>query len=205
MKFDILNSDNYYDKRVLLYFLYSTLFVTDFYYRHRSRPPSVDSFRQQSFAMPSVDRSLIQFTASPPVSSHHPPEMKKKGRDVLEEVRLASTKAETGNNVKCGDPCRPPIKIVLKPVKKCEMNPPLQKKCEIRHSSPVNASDGITRASVRSIPDFRYPPAIEKAVFKIRSPIPQRRSDAGCPPMIKATSTEISTVSSLLHYNYCVV
>ncbi|VDK84661.1 unnamed protein product [Litomosoides sigmodontis] len=160
---------------------------------HRSRPPSVDSSRQQSFAMPSVDRSLIQFTASPPVHPHQSTEIKKKGRDVREDARLASTKAETENNVERDDQCRPPIKIVLKPVKKCEMNPPLQKKCEMRHSSPVNTSDGAAQALARSIPDLRYPPAIEKAVFKIRSPIPQRRSDAGCPPMIKATSTEIST------------
>ncbi|VBB32693.1 unnamed protein product, partial [Acanthocheilonema viteae] len=159
---------------------------------HRSRPPSVDSFHQQPFAIPSVDRSLIQFSASPCVSSHHSPEVKKKRLDVLEEVRLTSTKAESGSNVmKRSDPCRPPIKIVLKPVKKCEMNPPLRAEYEERYSSSLNNSDGVRRDSVHSVPDLRYPPAIEKAVFKIRSTIPQRRSDTGCPPMIKATTTEV--------------
>ncbi|CAG9539686.1 unnamed protein product [Cercopithifilaria johnstoni] len=161
---------------------------------HRLRLPSTDSFRQQQFAVPSVDRSLIQFTASSSIPPHHSPEMKKKELDVMEEVRLASSKAETGSNaVGRSDPRRPPIKIVLKPVKKCEMNPPLRAKGEMQYSSPVNTTDGVTRASMRSVPDLRYPPAIEKAVFKIRSSIPQRRSDAGCPPMIKATSTKVKT------------
>lgn len=190
----------------MLYFTYSVLstilFLNYFSFRCRSRPPSVDSSRQQPFVMPSVDRSLTQFTASPSVPSLHSSEMKKTGVDVLEKVRLASSKAESGSNITArSDPCRPPIKIVLKPVKKCEMNPSLRAKCEVQYSSPMNSSDGITRASIRSVPDLRYPPAIEKAVFKIRSSIPQRRSDTGCPPMIKATSTEVKTVSYLLHHD----
>lgn len=187
----------------MFHFTYSilnaTLFFSDFYFRHRLRPPSVNSSHQQPFAVPSVNRSLIQFTASSSVPSDHSPEMKKKGLDVLEEVCLASSKAETESNaMKHSDPSRPPIKIVLKPVKKCEINPPLRAKCEMQYSPPVNVSGGITGPSVHSVPDLRYPPAIEKAVLKTRSSVPQRRSDTGCPPMIKATSTEVNTVSYLL-------
>ncbi|EFO17696.1 hypothetical protein LOAG_10801 [Loa loa] len=160
----------------------------------RSRPSSVVSLRQQPFAVPSVDRPLIQFTGSTSGPSLHSPEMKKTELDALEKVRLASSRAESGSNVmEHSESCRPPIKIVLKPVKKCEMNSSLRTKCEVQYSSPMNTSDGVMRAPVRSVPDLRYPPAIEKAVFKIRSSVPQRRSDTGCPPMFKATSTEVKT------------
>ncbi|VDM18038.1 unnamed protein product, partial [Wuchereria bancrofti] len=166
----------------------------------RSRPPSVDSFRQQPFTIPSLDRSLIHFTASPSVPSLDSPEMKKTGLDIVEKVCLTSSKTESGSNVmERNVPCRPPIKIVLKPVKRNELNPSVRPKCEVQYSPPINSSDVVTRTSVRSAPDLRYPPAIEKAVFKIRSSVPQRRSDTGCPPMIKATSTEMKTVSYLLH------
>lgn len=160
----------------------------------RSRPPIVDSFRQQPFTIPSLDRSLIRFTASPSFPSLDSPEMKKTGLDVMEKVCLTSSKAESGSNVMERNlPCRPPIKIVLKPVKKNELNPSLRPKREVQYSPPINSSDVVARTSVRSAPDLRYPSAIEKAVFKIRPSIPQRRSDTGCPPMIKATSTEIKT------------
>ncbi|EJW84440.1 hypothetical protein WUBG_04653 [Wuchereria bancrofti] len=160
----------------------------------RSRPPSVDSFRQQPFTIPSLDRSLIHFTASPSVPSLDSPEMKKTGLDIVEKVCLTSSKTESGSNVmERNVPCRPPIKIVLKPVKRNELNPSVRPKCEVQYSPPINSSDVVTRTSVRSAPDLRYPPAIEKAVFKIRSSVPQRRSDTGCPPMIKATSTEMKT------------
>ncbi|KAM3725993.1 PWWP domain-containing protein 2A [Dirofilaria immitis] len=160
----------------------------------RSHPPSVDSFRQQSFAIPSLDRSLIEFTASPSVPSLHSPHLKKIGLDVLGKVRLPSSKAESGDSVmERSDPCRPPIKIVLKPVKKCDMNPSLRTKCEVQCSSPSSNPDSVTRASLRSVSDLHYKSAVEKAVFKIRSSIPQRRSDTGCPPMIKATSIEVNT------------
>uniref|UniRef100_A0A0R3S4S2 PWWP domain-containing protein n=1 Tax=Elaeophora elaphi TaxID=1147741 RepID=A0A0R3S4S2_9BILA len=157
----------------------------------RSRPLSLDFSHQQPSAMPSVNRSLIQFTASASVPPYHSPEIKKME---LDELKKVSSKAGTGSNIrKQGDSHRPPIKIVLKPVKKCEMNPPLRAKCDAQYSTPVNSSDGLTEASIRSVPDLRYPPAIEKAVFKIRSSIPPRRSDTGCPPMIKATSTGIKS------------
>lgn len=147
--------------------------------------------------MSSVDRSLVHCTANPAVHSLHSSEMKRTGLDVLEKVRLVSSGAEIGNNVvERSHPCRPPIKIVLKPVKKCEMNPLFRAKCEVQDSSPINRSDGATRTPVHSLPDLHS--STEKSVFKIRSSVPQRRSDTACPPMIKATSTEIITVSFIM-------
>uniref|UniRef100_A0A8R1XTW9 PWWP domain-containing protein n=1 Tax=Onchocerca volvulus TaxID=6282 RepID=A0A8R1XTW9_ONCVO len=159
---------------------------------YRLRPPNVNSFRQQPFATSPVDHSLVQFTAIPSVPSLHSSELKKMGLDVLEKVRLPSSKAESGSNVVERND-RPPIKIVLKPVKKREMDPSLRAKCEVQYSSPSNSSDGVTRASLRSVPNLHYPSTVEKAVLKIRSSIPQRRSDTGCPPMVKATSAEVNT------------
>ncbi|VDN17521.1 unnamed protein product [Gongylonema pulchrum] len=67
---------------------------------------------------------------------------------------------------------RPPIRIVLKSVKK-------------RGSSVLHEPMPVLRPLSAAT-------ASKKSLIKIRSTTPQRRSDAGCPPMFRASPAKVS-------------
>ncbi|VDM96313.1 unnamed protein product [Thelazia callipaeda] len=155
----------------------------------RSRLAKVDSCRGQISVMPSIVDNVPSAINS--LSVVHSSEAKRIEHDKLEKSRCSSNKVgskESVNNE--GHIDRPPIKIVLKSIKK-SMVEPLQTNCEVQQRGS-NGTNFVGRTSVRPIADSRCK-SVSKKIMADYTPAPKRRSETGCPPMMKASSARIST------------